>query len=134
MDANAQLAQIYRVLTNDAHFDADEAADMVDNLMAEVVLNPTNAQAIIAGRVGEFGWDIEMLLFRDCCYIAWVEAVSAGMGNDGWANMVIGNIEHMQGPMIGKWQHLEQFCYGRNLATLEMVRRWTAQPETAVLA
>ena len=66
MDTEAQLAQIYRVLTNDAHFDADEAADMVDSLMAEVTLNPTNAQAIIADK----GYDADH-------FIAKIEAAGA---------------------------------------------------------
>lgn len=141
MNEDKRFAQLYRVLTDDAHLEAGEAADMVDSLMSATYLDPTHAQAIIMDRIGEFGWDIETYLFRDCCYAAWTEASAKEIGighkinrmSAAWVNMMIGQIEHAQGPMATKWQRLAEFCKHNELETLDAVAAWAEQPVAKVI-
>jgi hypothetical protein len=127
MDTEAQLAQIYRVLTNDSHLEPEIAAGVVDALMADVTLNPTGAQAIIWDQVNV--QDIERALYSDCVYAAWMEACAKQIPDRMWLSLTFNTIGYEQGNMDRKWAALARFCESHNLATLEMVQRWTAQPE-----
>ena len=125
-----QFAQLYRVLTAEVHLDRAEASDMVDSLMAKTLLNPTHAQAIIRDRIGAGGWDIELYLFRDCCYAAWAEAQSLDEAQ--WITNRLDSIEHERGGMETKWLRLAELCDGNGLTIAPMVRVWAARQEQPV--
>lgn len=131
---DAQLAQLYRVLVNDCHTEPETAAAMVDALMAEALLEPTRAQAVIMDRIGPMGWDVELYLFRDACYSAWLEACAKLVRNTRWVQMTFDHIEYERSPLGSKWTTLEKFCKAHNLKALAMVQRWTAQPDALVVA